>query len=429
MAAPIIVNQPGVYLVDEDGNTCTLNDAGTIGTAEGIVIMGKDGTIARMMVVDATGKLAIQDQPNMDVALSTLASETKLEAVRVLLATIDADTSILAAVDYATQTTLATLATEAKLEAVRVILASLDAKDFATQTTLATIAAAVAVHNTAEPTSGVAVAGTDDLNKLQQIAAIDDGTHKRLAVDSVGSSTVDIGAGLVGGSRLFGGFGERNSLGVTVSGEDIWTGVATAQPTPADAGESMTVVSTSADDTSAGIGTRTLEVHYLDASGNEQLELVTMNGTTPIALVATNIRFVQFIHSGTVGTNGVAVGIITIYKTGAATTVYNIIQAGGNMSLTSARMIPLGKKCVVTNWHATESKAKKIAFRLRSTDSDGLLLPGVFVFKDAMYLTSSALQASTGFVAPALSIVKVSGWAPVSGAEAAASWDGVLVNE
>jgi hypothetical protein len=140
VSGTVVVNQPGVFLVDADGNTVTLNDVGTIGAAEGIVIMGKDGTVARMMVVDSTGKLAIQNPPNMDVALSTLATETKLEAVRVLLAAIDADTSTLAAVDYATQTTLATLATEAKLEAVRVLLASLDAKDYATQTTLATLA-------------------------------------------------------------------------------------------------------------------------------------------------------------------------------------------------------------------------------------------------------------------------------------------------
>lgn len=139
MSAPVVVNQPGVYFVDADGNTATLDDAETIGSAEGFIIMGRDGTVARMMVVDATGKLAIQDPPNMDVALSTLATETKLEAVRALLATIDADTSTLAAVDYATQATLATLATEAKLEAVRVLLASLDGKDYATQTTLAAI--------------------------------------------------------------------------------------------------------------------------------------------------------------------------------------------------------------------------------------------------------------------------------------------------
>lgn len=63
---------------------------------------------------------------------ATLATEAKLEAVRALLVTIDADTSNL---DVA----LSTLATEAKLEAVRALLASLDAKDYATQTTLASI--------------------------------------------------------------------------------------------------------------------------------------------------------------------------------------------------------------------------------------------------------------------------------------------------
>ena len=64
--------------------------------------------------------------------LATLATETKLEAVRVLLASLDGK-------DYATETTQATLATETKLEAVRVLLASLDGKDYATQTTLAAI--------------------------------------------------------------------------------------------------------------------------------------------------------------------------------------------------------------------------------------------------------------------------------------------------
>jgi hypothetical protein len=67
-----------------------------------------------------------------ETTLATLATETKLEAVRVLLASLDGK-------DYATETTQATLATETKLEAVRVLLASLDGKDYATQTTLAAI--------------------------------------------------------------------------------------------------------------------------------------------------------------------------------------------------------------------------------------------------------------------------------------------------
>lgn len=123
----LVLNQPGVFLVDENGNVCTLDDGDTISNHEAMIIAGKDGTVARFMAVDSSGKLAIQNPPNLDAALSTLATETKLEACRALLQTIDADTSSLAAEDFATQTTLATLATETKLEAVRVLLASIDA--------------------------------------------------------------------------------------------------------------------------------------------------------------------------------------------------------------------------------------------------------------------------------------------------------------
>lgn len=130
MSGTIVVNQPGVFLVDEDGNTATVADGDTIGSAEALLVAGADGTVARILAVDATGKLAIQNSPNLDVALSTLATETKLEAVRALLSTIDADTGTIASVDFATET---------KLEAVRLLLASIDGKDFATETTMAAI--------------------------------------------------------------------------------------------------------------------------------------------------------------------------------------------------------------------------------------------------------------------------------------------------
>lgn len=137
----LVLNQPGVYLVDADGNVITLGDGDAIGSAEALLIAGKDGTVARFMGVDSNGKMAVQNPPNLDAALSTLATEAKLETVRALLSTIDADTSNLdvALSTRATEATVATLATEAKLEAVRVLLYSIDGKDFATQTTLAAL--------------------------------------------------------------------------------------------------------------------------------------------------------------------------------------------------------------------------------------------------------------------------------------------------
>ncbi len=112
--------------------------------------------------------LATEAKQNDQITLSTaanslltslegkdFATETTLEAVRVLIASLDGK-------DYATETTLAaiktvadnikldtekldvnlsTRATETTLEAVRVLLVSLEGKDFATETTLAAIKA------------------------------------------------------------------------------------------------------------------------------------------------------------------------------------------------------------------------------------------------------------------------------------------------
>ena len=162
MPGTVVVNQPGVYFVDADGNVLSADDGTTISNHEGLIIAGKDGTTMRFMRVASDGTLRVDPtgtttQPvaasswplptgaATEVTLATLATETKLEAVRALLATIDADTSTLAAVDYATQTTLAALlsafnaedfASETTLAAFK---AAFDGTDFATQTTLASL--------------------------------------------------------------------------------------------------------------------------------------------------------------------------------------------------------------------------------------------------------------------------------------------------
>jgi hypothetical protein len=242
---------------------------------------------------------------------------------------------------------------------------------------------------------------------------------------------LEVAKGNVTGHTFMTAMGERESMGTTASGEDIWRGTATSIPTPADAGVQMDVVSTSAEDGAGGsTGVLTLSVHYLDAVGDEQEEIVTMNGTTPVPLNAANVRFVNDIHALTVGSNGVAVGVIDIYLQGSATTIYNMIDAGGNQSLVPHRMVPRAKTLYLQHWHATEAQNKRVALRIRSTDHNGVLIPGVFIFKDTTYIRLAATgPMPLHTVIPALSIVKVSGWAAVSGAESSCGWGGVLVDD
>ena len=81
----------------------------------------------------------------------------------------------------------------------------------------------------------------------------------------------DIAEGNVPDHDYFRGFGERIAVAVVATGVDIWRGVANAIPIPAAAGEQLEVISTSGNDDGApvGSGVRTVEVHYLDAAGDE----------------------------------------------------------------------------------------------------------------------------------------------------------------
>ena len=73
---------------------------------------------------------------------------------------------------------------------------------------------------------------------------------------------------------------------VDPDGEDVchWslvTGPARL-PTPSAAGEQMTVVSSNdADNGATATGVLTIRIHYLDATGSEQTEDKTLDGTSP----------------------------------------------------------------------------------------------------------------------------------------------------
>ena len=229
--------------------------------------------------------------------------------------------------------------------------------------------------------------------------------------------------------------GEREAIAVVAAGEDVWRGSSALIPIPDQTnGEQMTLVSTSASDASAGTGIRTIEVHYLDANWTPQTETIIMAGTTPVNTVATDIKFVQNIHAATVGSVGVAVGVITIYLTGAATTVYSVIDIGGNMSLTMTKMVPAGFNLHISNWTASVTGNKPAFMRLRSTDHDEVLYNGgspVFIFKDVVVLETAPFTREwpreERIVIPAKSVVKVTVWATQAGGFVAASLVGELI--
>ena len=113
------------------------------------------------------------------------------------------------------------------------------------------------------------------------------------------------------------------------------------------------IVSTSANDSAAGTGARTVTIYYLDASGNGPFsETLTLNGLTAVNTVASNICFIERMEVETVGANGSNVGTLNLYtSTGAAGTIFAAIGTGSiasgvgdNQTLYAHHYVPAGFK-------------------------------------------------------------------------------------
>jgi hypothetical protein len=129
--------------------------------------------------------------------------------------------------------------------------------------------------------------------------------------------------------------------------EDVWEfgGIYIPPATPMQ----MRVVSSNANDTAAGTGARTVGIEYLDNTYTPQMEIVTLNGLTPVNTVATNILRINHFHVETDGSGGVAAGDISVQNT-AGTVTYSYLSAGLNVARQVIYTVPAGKTLYITSW-------------------------------------------------------------------------------
>ena len=154
---------------------------------------------------------------------------------------------------------------------------------------------------------------------------------------------VQIARGNVTGAKPEGSFGE-----LTLTGADanriIWPNGAFKIPDAA--GINVDIVSSNINDIDGGSGVNEVEVHYLDIDLNEQAVIIPLNGTTPIVNAITGVRFINCMHIQVTGTNGQgALGEIKAY---VGAQIYSEIKAGDVRCSSSARMVPKGKRTMVS---------------------------------------------------------------------------------
>lgn len=224
--------------------------------------------------------------------------------------------------------------------------------------------------------------------------------------------------------------GERQNIAVTATGDDVWLGTATTIPIPPDAGDYISVVSSSVNDTmTSGTHAWQVDIYYIDpADGLEKETTVSLNGTTAVN-TGILMRYLNKMYISLADGTRTASGTITAYKTGTVGTVYRQIPAGGTTDLGSDFMVPGDKTCYISNWTASASGVgKPTALRLMATISlrDGALLPRIFNEIDSVYIETSPYIKQFDFPKklPPYAIIKITAYASQAGPYVSGGYEG-----
>jgi len=151
--------------------------------------------------------------------------------------------------------------------------------------------------------------------------------------------------------------------------ESIWEG-SNAYPWMS-AADQLEVLSSDADDTSAGTGARTVELQGLDSSWNILTETVTMNGTSAVTTTGSFLRIFRA-RVVTAGSSGRNEGTITIRDQDTSTTralITNGATDGNGQTLMAVYTIPAGKTGYVININVSSQKDQEQTYRLMARDN------------------------------------------------------------
>ena len=110
------------------------------------------------------------------------------------------------------------------------------------------------------------------------------------------------------------------------------------------------IVSSSANDSSAGTGIRTVKIIYFTATGTGPFEeTVTLNGTTAVNTVSSTICYIDKMIAVTVGSGGVAAGNITVRSTaGGGGVAIKQISTGDLQSFDAVHYVATGQTLYIT---------------------------------------------------------------------------------
>ena len=158
-------------------------------------------------------------------------------------------------------------------------------------------------------------------------------------------------------------YGSNTGIGATHEGIGPVGGVFAS---PLSTGSRVEVVSTSASDTAAGTGMRTIRVVFEKTDGTIASEDLTLNGTGAVASTATDIVYIypQLMHGLTYGTAGLAVGNVDVRLHGGGAVIERILAGHRGLANSARTRVPTGFTGFVFSWSCGVSGTNPAAFDL-----------------------------------------------------------------
>lgn len=193
--------------------------------------------------------------------------------------------------------------------------------------------------------------------------------------DRLQLTTLDEYANEVGRGNIRGGYREW-AYGLLTSATGVTRAIirdqgGTTLYVPPVSGLQASVVSSSTNDTLAGTGVQKVIIEYLDGNLVSKIEVVTLDGTTPVLTIATDIRWVQSVYIYQSGSGKVAAGNIDVIINA---NIMVRISTGSAISKSSLRRIPAGKHCLIGCMMAGSNSgtaAARTLVEFFTTDVDG----------------------------------------------------------
>jgi hypothetical protein len=157
------------------------------------------------------------------------------------------------------------------------------------------------------------------------------GTYQNVLVNQsnaliVSDFDLEVSRGLFSDIKHIRKFGKSAIINAGQSG-DVCNTSGTYAGFPDTTGETVTLVSTSNNDTSAGTGARTIEIFGLDENGLEVSESITLNGQTEV----TSINIYTRLNRGIIrsaGSTGENLGVITAAHSTTTANVFLTLKKG-----------------------------------------------------------------------------------------------------